>query len=128
MRIPVLAPLLFAMAHANVDPTFDHQTKTYTTSHKEVKANGSGVSITPFFSPEQSSFTLARIVQEANVSIDIGCTFASHVFRFSEFSFLASLAYLPSKPLGFRLGLVAVSPMRCSDNANDNGVSEHAQN
>lgn len=52
------------------DPAYDHQTKTYTSSHKPSYCL-STCSATPFFSPDHSIDTYVKLIQEAEESIDL---------------------------------------------------------
>ena len=69
------ASLLFAaaasLAHADNDPSFDHQQKTYKASFEPVSAQNLDMSLTPFFSPDHSIDTLVGLINEAKTSIDI---------------------------------------------------------
>eukprot|EP01102_Stenamoeba_stenopodia_P011300 TRINITY_DN3459_c0_g1_i1.p1 TRINITY_DN3459_c0_g1~~TRINITY_DN3459_c0_g1_i1.p1 ORF type:complete len:433 (-),score=89.55 TRINITY_DN3459_c0_g1_i1:136-1434(-) len=53
------------------DPSFDHQTTTYTSTYHPVTEEGS-LTVTPFFSPDHSSGVQTSVVESAQVSIDIG--------------------------------------------------------
>lgn len=71
MQISFVLSLVSAFGRAGDPYPYDHQTVTYTTSHKAVTVAGE-VTITPVFSPEYSASTLTALIQSADVSIDIG--------------------------------------------------------
>ena len=98
VALAALADAVTAEADSD-DPTFDHQSKTYVTTHNAPTASGSGLRLTPFFSPEQSSSTLAALVQEAKVSVDIGCKFPFCLC--APLILLQELTYLVSTAPGF---------------------------
>ena len=52
------------------DPSCDHQTKTYTATHKPSYCS-SPCSVTPFFSPDHSIDTYVKLIEEAEESIDL---------------------------------------------------------
>lgn len=54
------------------DPSFDHQTTTYTSTYHAVPVTEASLTITPFFSPDHSSGVQTSVVESAQVSIDIG--------------------------------------------------------
>ena len=54
------------------DPPYDHQPERYKAYHRPVTVREAVVRVTPFFSPEYSSSTLAALIASANHSIDIG--------------------------------------------------------
>ena len=54
----------------NGDPSYDHQMKTYTATHKPSYCS-SPCSVTPFFSPDHSIDTYVKLIQEAEESIDL---------------------------------------------------------
>lgn len=53
------------------DPSYDHQTKTYTSVVQPKRFQDVSVTITPFFSPDHSISTLTNLVQSATQSVDI---------------------------------------------------------
>lgn len=59
------------LAQTEPDPTYDHQTKTYTTAQKPAVTEGK-ITIQPVFSPESSTSSLTALVQSAQETIDIG--------------------------------------------------------
>eukprot|EP00042_Codosiga_hollandica_P048502 m.545520 g.545520 ORF g.545520 m.545520 type:complete len:459 (-) comp57673_c0_seq6:273-1649(-) len=70
------APILHLGAAAdddNADPSFDHQTATYTVKFQPLMLTaGDGMTAMPYFSPDHSTDTQTALVQSAKVSIDIG--------------------------------------------------------
>ena len=63
-----LATIVFAAPQS--DPAFDHQTRTYSSSHKPSYCSNA-CSVTPFFSPDHSIDTYVKLIQEAEYSIDL---------------------------------------------------------
>ena len=57
---------------ATTDPSFDHQTTTYTANHAPYKQSSVSASITPFFSPVYSISLLTKMIEAAKTSIDVG--------------------------------------------------------
>eukprot|EP01027_Heterolobosea_sp_BB2_P001097 GEZU01001667.1.p1 GENE.GEZU01001667.1~~GEZU01001667.1.p1 ORF type:complete len:135 (+),score=44.57 GEZU01001667.1:60-407(+) len=49
-------------ASSSSDPSYDHQTTTYTANHKPVTVSGSDINVIPFFSPDHSIHTLAQMI------------------------------------------------------------------
>eukprot|EP01091_Cochliopodium_minus_P019209 TRINITY_DN800_c0_g1_i2.p1 TRINITY_DN800_c0_g1~~TRINITY_DN800_c0_g1_i2.p1 ORF type:complete len:433 (-),score=134.89 TRINITY_DN800_c0_g1_i2:271-1569(-) len=63
--------LLFSLILAQ-DPSYDHQTTTYTANHQPYSQNSVSASITPFFSPVHSVSVLTKLIEGAQQSLDIG--------------------------------------------------------
>ena len=67
----VFLSFVSAVLSANHDhPEYDHQTKTYTATHKPSYCS-SPCSVTPFFSPDHSIDTYVKLIEEAEESIDL---------------------------------------------------------
>ena len=56
---------------ADSDPSFDHQTKTYTSTIKPAVATGADFDVLPFFSPDSSAETVVDFVNAAEKTLDI---------------------------------------------------------
>ncbi|KAJ3445789.1 cardiolipin hydrolase [Anaeramoeba flamelloides] len=53
-------------------PSYDHQKMTYVANHEPVTMDSADLTITPFFSPDNSIQTLTSLVESAEKRIDIG--------------------------------------------------------
>eukprot|EP00043_Microstomoeca_roanoka_P008092 m.78070 g.78070 ORF g.78070 m.78070 type:complete len:498 (-) comp14098_c0_seq3:70-1563(-) len=53
------------------DPTYDHQTTTYTSKYKPLELASANLTITPFFSPDHSVDTIIAFIDAAVKTLDI---------------------------------------------------------
>lgn len=67
VNIGLMVVALFAVVSGQTDPSYDHQTTSYSAVHKPVVLPdmGAHVEMTPFFSPTSSISTLTKLVESA---------------------------------------------------------------
>lgn len=73
------AAAVVVVAYSSTDPSYDHQTATYTTQFAPVSQTTGSVNATLFFSPEHSTDTLVSLIQSVGPggTIEIGTPGAS---------------------------------------------------